>query len=272
VADLAAAWSSSNDAQAAMAGALVEGPGLIVIAGTGSVCYGRAADGRESLLGGWGPLAGDEGSGYAIGQAALRHLTQVLDHRLPHDLLSATLMAHLEARDRRTLLDWLYDPPLPRDAVATLSSQVAWASERGDRAARGLLAQAAADLAEVAAALAGYLNLRDAGPRVATLGGVFAIGAMVLTPFRQRLRKRVPGAQIVPARFPPVAGALLLAYRHAGVPLDERMLARLEQTAHRAGLYQGDPDVGGRVPSAASTRLGTAARAKQGSTASTSQP
>jgi N-acetylglucosamine kinase-like BadF-type ATPase len=236
LADLATAWSSSNDAQAALAGALVDGPGLVVIAGTGSVCIGRDAAGHELLHGGWGPLAGDDGSAYAIGQQALRHLALVIDKRLPQDLLAAALQAHLGAKDRRALLDVCYDPPLTREAVAALAGQVAWAAERGDRTASSLLAQAGTDLADAAAALAGKLDLRGAPARVVAVGGFFASGPLVAAPFRRRLRKLLPEAAILSPRFPPAIGALILAYRRAEIQVDARVLSRLDEGTKRWGL------------------------------------
>jgi hypothetical protein len=68
------------------------------------------------------------------------------------------------------------------------------------------------------------------------MGGVFASGPLVTAPFRRRLRKLLPEAAILPARFPPVIGALLLAYRRAEIQVDARVLSRLDEGTKRWGL------------------------------------
>ncbi len=233
VEQLAQRVSTGNDAPAALVGALVYEPGVIVIGGTGSAYCGQRADGQFLVLGGWGPLAGDEGSGYAIGREAIRLLALTFDGRAPSGVLTAALLHHLGAHDRATLQARLYDPPLPRDEVAALSLLVAEAAAQGDEHAHRFLAQAGYELAHGVANLIGQLGLE--GAAVVTRGGVFSAGSVVLTPFEHELKKRSPGAHVAQARFPPVVGALLLAYRQEGVTADERLLSHLEDELVHVG-------------------------------------
>jgi len=76
-------------------------------------------------------------------------------------------------------------------------------------------------------ALAVALGLRGIEARTATLGGVFGAGKPFLAPFGRHLRRLAPGAPLVPPRFPPVVGALILSYRAAEVPVDTPLLAAL---------------------------------------------
>ncbi|MDB5075250.1 MAG: hypothetical protein JWO42_1429, partial [Chloroflexi bacterium] len=235
-AGLASTLSSGNDGPAAFAGALVEGPGMIVIAGTGSAVYGEAADGRSVLIGGWGPLAGDEGSGFAIGRDALRALTIVLDGRGTASPLTDALASHLNVSTRESMQARMYHPPMPREDIAALTSIVAGAAAEGDEVARSILTAAACDLAATVADGARLLDLHGATARVSTLGGVWSAGPLVLQPFTEHLSQLVPGASVLPARYPPVVGALLIAYRRAGVPVSPAMLDQLSHGLNRWGL------------------------------------
>jgi N-acetylmuramic acid 6-phosphate etherase len=235
-AELAGTLSSGNDGPAAFAGALVEGPGLIVIAGTGSAVYGEAPGGRSVLIGGWGPLAGDEGSGYAIGREALRALTLVLDGRASSSPLADALMSHLGVSARPAMQTLMYHPPMPREEIAALTSIVAAGAAGGDEQAKSILAAAACDLAATVAAGAKLLDLHGASARVSTLGGVWSAGPLVLQPFADHLGELVPGATVQPARYPPVIGALLLAYRQSGVPVSPSVLEQLSHGLNKWGL------------------------------------
>lgn len=228
--------TSGNDAPSAFAGALVHGPGMIVIAGTGSALYGEGLRGNSILIGGWGPLAGDEGSGYAIGRDALRLLGKTIDKRAEAGVLTTSLQQTLGTYERAALQRRLYDPPMPREEVAALSGAVAEAAAAGDTAAGAILDSAARDLAETVADGAKLLDLSREHVRVATLGGVWKAGELVLSAFRRHLNALSPGARIEPARFPPVVGAVLIAYRQAAIEVSPATLAALTDGLERWGL------------------------------------
>ncbi|MGH2391354.1 MAG: N-acetylglucosamine kinase, partial [Chloroflexota bacterium] len=234
--ELAGTVSTGNDAPAALIGALIEEPGAIVIAGTGSACCGQDGKGRMLVEGGWGPLAGDEGSAYAIGREAVRLLARVMDGRDPEGVLTSALRARLGARDRPTFQAALYDPPLPREEVAAMCGMVAQAAEQGDHRALALLGQAGRDLAHVVRDMLAHLDLleRDAG--VVTRGGVWQAGEPILGAFAGALRELAPQARVARARFPAVAGAVLLAYRQAGMALEVPLLDTLERDLGARGL------------------------------------
>jgi N-acetylglucosamine kinase-like BadF-type ATPase len=145
----------------------------------------------------------------------------------------AMLLDHLGVHDRRSLLDRVYDPPIPREEVAALAGLVGRVAEQGDPQAGAILHQAGDDLGNAAGDLAVALGLHDGVLRVATLGGVFRAGPLVLDPFTRRLRSVAPGAEVVPARFPPVIGALILAYRAAGLEVDAALLNHVTASWHR---------------------------------------
>ncbi|HVC80387.1 MAG TPA: BadF/BadG/BcrA/BcrD ATPase family protein [Chloroflexota bacterium] len=233
---LARRVTAGNDAPAALIGALVEDPGAIVIAGTGSACCGQDGKGRIVVEGGWGPLAGDEGSGYAIGREALRLLARAMDGREPEGPLLIALRGRFATSDRAAFQASVYSPPLPRDQVAAISDLVAGAARVGDRAAKDILGQAGRDLAGAVADLLGHLGLGGREASVAVRGGVWQAGPSILTPFTRSLNQRAPSARVVAARFPAMAGALLLAYRHEGIRLEPELLVNLERDLAARGV------------------------------------
>ena len=142
--------------------------GIALIAGTGSVAWGRSVDGREARAGGWGYVLGDEGSGYGIARAAVRHVLGRLDVGLGPDPLSARLVAACGVERPALLLDQFYAVP-ERCYWAERSRVVFELAETGDPAAAAIVAGAAAALASLVEAVS--LRLATAGP-VVLAGGV----------------------------------------------------------------------------------------------------
>ena len=140
-----------GDIEAAFHDAFAAGPGLLVIAGTGSIAWGRAEDGRTARAGGWGHLLGDEGSGYAVGLAALRAVVRAHDGRAPATALREHVLAHVCARAPEELIAWA--ATAAKADVAALAPLVAGAAAAGDAVARALVERAACDLADHVRAL-----------------------------------------------------------------------------------------------------------------------
>jgi glucosamine kinase len=95
-----------TDASIAMADAFDEGPGIILLAGTGSIAYGRSIDGRFERSGGWGPTFGDEGSGFWIGKRALGIVAAAADGREPATALSGSILTATEVSATEDLIPW----------------------------------------------------------------------------------------------------------------------------------------------------------------------
>jgi N-acetylglucosamine kinase-like BadF-type ATPase len=218
-----------NDASAALAGALACRPGVIVIAGTGSVAYGRDPSGREARVGGWGYLFGDEGSGFALGLAGVRAALRARDGTDRPTVLETQIPTRFgKSLGEIPLL--YYQGLVPRAAIAALAPAVTDAAAAGDAVAVALVEDAARGLAGVAAAVMKQLTWPDGTVPLAPVGGVFRAGRVILDPLKSALTARVPGAVLVPPRFVPVVGALLLALAAAGVLHTPERLALLAAT------------------------------------------
>ncbi len=218
-----------NDALVARAGALACRPGVAVIAGTGSVAFGEDPEGRQARAGGWGYLFGDEGSAFALGLGGVRAALRARDGTGPNTVLTERIPPAIGYHLGEIPLAF-YEGRLQRFRVAELAPVVTAAAEAGDPVSLPLVEDAAVALAELAAAVIRRLTWPNGTLAVATVGGVFGAGPTLLQPLGRALAARVPGAVLVPPRFTPAVGALLLALRTAGIPHTPARLALLAAT------------------------------------------
>lgn len=210
----ARAYILTTDADLALAAAVGTEPGIVVIAGTGSIAYGRDPQGRMMYCGGWGSLFDDAGSGYDLGRKAVRSALRHLDGRGKATGLTASLRREFgldNLRDAVTL------PFAPQD-VAALFPILLREAERGDAVARQLCHQAGGDLADLALALVKRFGWKRQAVRIYCAGGIFRASLLVLRSFARKVRSGAPNAQISLLRREPVEGALYLALQATLLP------------------------------------------------------
>jgi N-acetylglucosamine kinase-like BadF-type ATPase len=167
---IAAKLKVTDDAEPILAAAAPSGPGIALIAGTGSLCLGRNAAGETARCGGWGYLLGDEGSGYAIALAGLRAAMRAADGRGPPTDLLAAMMHKLGASTPQQLVGKVYAPEMTREQLAALAS-VVFDYRSTDDVARTIVDRATADLAEMVKTVAQSLCLPPRGYTLAMAGG-----------------------------------------------------------------------------------------------------
>jgi N-acetylglucosamine kinase len=213
----------------AWAGGLALQPGVVLVAGTGSVAYGRNAAGEAARAGGWGYLAGDEGSAYWIGRAALAALARALDGRTDPTVLADSLPRRFP-NGCAASEEWLraiYRERWSPGQVAALAPVVSEAAEQGDTAAGAILAAAGQQLAGLAGHVLRKLRLAETDAGVVGAGGLLEVKGLVRDTVAADLRREAPRATLRPARLPPVAGAVLLALAHRGAAIGEDTVARM---------------------------------------------
>lgn len=204
----------STDARIALAGATegpVDAPGVVLIAGTGAVAFGRNEHGLEERAGGWGALIGDEGSGFEIARRGLRAVVRDLDGRGPRTRMRETLFSSEGTRSPVELIQRLYRSGGGPADVAAYFPLVVSAARAGDGVARAILEEAGEELALAATTVIRKLGLAGTAVPVATVGGVFNAGALVLDALRRDLLAVAPRALLRPPAFPPELGAIRLA-------------------------------------------------------------
>ena len=130
----------TNDAVAALTSGTFTQQGLVVIAGTGSIVYAVGKNHQVSRVGGWGYLLGDEGSGYYIGQEALRLITRHYDAiGVNEDLFTATIMERLALKNPTEIITHVYEHPQPRVLIASVARVVLRLAEQNNDRAQKLL-------------------------------------------------------------------------------------------------------------------------------------
>jgi N-acetylglucosamine kinase-like BadF-type ATPase len=196
-----------GDATIALQAAFGEGAGVVVIAGTGSVAYGRDASGRFARAGGWGFMVSDEGSGYWIGRTAVSAALRDADENPDsNDALLPAIMRAWNLNDRDGLVMAANASPAPD--FAGLSPLVAALAGSGNDLAREILNRAGTELAAFGEIVVRRLFAHGDGAPVAMSGGVFRHSAVVRETFRSELRRQCPTVAIVEEMSNPVQGAL----------------------------------------------------------------
>jgi N-acetylglucosamine kinase-like BadF-type ATPase len=206
---------TTDDAVIALAGATAGEPGIITIAGTGSIAFGRDAAERGVRVGGWGYIFGDEGAGFDIARQALRAALRWEEGWGQQTSLHAILLDAAGTRSANETMHLFYTDEWPRSRVARLARLVDRAAMEGDLVAREILLAAGQQLAMLAASVRQQLWRPGEPVRLAYIGGVFR-SALLLERFRL-LVEMDEGNRCGPPVYGPAAGALLEAYRAAGL-------------------------------------------------------
>ena len=204
----------THDAAIALSGATGGAPGIVAIAGTGSIVFGKNAAGRSARAGGWGYLFGDEGGGFDLVRQALRAALRFEEGWGAKTHLHAALLESTGAADANQLLHRFYTAEFPRERVASLARLVDDIALAGDPAAREILNSGAQSLATLVSAVRAQL-FSDEPVNISYVGGVFQ-SALLLDRFRT-LVELSAGNRISPPQHGPAAGALLEAYRASGI-------------------------------------------------------
>ena len=196
-----------TDVEAAFHEAHGEGPGIILVSGTGSVAQGRGENGRIGRVGGWGSLIGDEGSGYAIGLEGLRRVARDEDGRGPETELRAAVLTALGLADVQELVAWAASAT--KADVASLVPVVAESARDGDAVAGEILVQAVEELDGHVETLLDNLGPWSSRPRVALTGGLLHPGGPLRRGMEAALRRHNVG--ILGRVLYPALGAVQLA-------------------------------------------------------------
>ncbi|MFN2317659.1 MAG: N-acetylglucosamine kinase [Gemmatimonadales bacterium] len=194
----------TTDVELAMAAAFGTGPGLLLVAGTGSIALHRNASGEVRRAGGHGWQMGDEGSGYWIGRQALQALSRAHDGRGPATTLGERFAPALRLASHDDLVRW--SVAAAPGEVAALAAMVQDAASAGDPVAGQILDTAAQELAGLITAL----MAPEASVEVALVGGLLRVGQ----PLRDRLAASLQADALLTLRaeeVDPAAGALVLA-------------------------------------------------------------
>jgi len=216
-----------HDAMIALVGALGDQPGLIVIAGTGSIALGRSAQGQTARAGGWGYLLGDEGSGFFVAREALVAVLRAYDGRGRETLLTERILGKMGLQDVEEIVPRVYRQGMSHDEMATLAPLVFDAAREGDPVAMKILDRAGRELGLMAAAVIRRLGMVRGVVKIGLVGSLFKDKELLLEPMRAALGEEVQVEFVMP-RLDPVRGAAILALKAAEVMVAPTILRLLQ--------------------------------------------
>ncbi len=216
-----------NDVVMGWAAGTVGEDGVHVVAGTGTMAYGRRGS-QECRSGGWGSLIGDEGSAYDIGRETLRRVCRQIDGREPETLLKNFVMGKLRFQNWWELSNWVYSKPFSerRPIIAAVAQLTHEAAQLGDKVALEILRNAGREIALCVLAVARRLNLED--PLVSYSGSVLVENQFVREEFERFLVETVPNVRVKQAAFHPAVGGLVLLLKKSKVDIDELLMKKLK--------------------------------------------
>lgn len=218
-----------HDAATNLAGATAGAPGVMVIAGSGSIAYGINADGKEGRAGGLGYLMGDEGSAWWIGITALQAAAAAADGRGPDTAILPFVLQHYNLPTIRHIHTFLYADTFTRAMVSDITVDIARLAQSDDVAHR-IITRAGELLGQMVLATIRQIHAPGDVVDVYPTGGVFRARELLMQPFAEMIHADWPQATIREPHFEPVFGALIRSYQAAGIEITPELLENLRQS------------------------------------------
>src|SRR5262249_29078249 len=200
-----------NDALIALVAGARDDPAIVLIAGTGSIAYGRNGSGEAARAGGWGHMIGDEGSGYWIGREALAAVMRGADGRGPATRLSNEILEYFNVQDVSRLPRIVYDREQPRMSVAALGRIGQRGAEEAAAVAPRILERATEERVLGAHSVAARLEMRGDAFTFFLAGGAFRVVPWLAEELPRRLVEVAPRSQTEVLTAEPALGAVWLA-------------------------------------------------------------
>lgn len=209
-------YSIDNDAVNGWAGGTACKPGINIVAGTGSIAYGRNAEGKLARCGGFGPGIGDDGSAYWIALRTINEYTKQKDGRSEKTVLVDILEKEYNITYKYEIVDIAFNRlKFNRTELAKFSTICFLAAEEGCQACKNIFKDAAKAIFEHIIAISKELNFKDEFV-VSYTGGVFKSGKHVLEPLKEMINESGLKCHLQEPELEPWNGSVLLAYTLAG--------------------------------------------------------
>lgn len=224
-------YNVTNDGLIALTGATGGAPGIIVVAGTGSIAFGRNARGGTGRAGGWGYIYGDEGGGFDLTREAVRAALRMEERWGPATSLRDKLLAAVGAENANDLMHRFYTTDFPRPQIASYSKLVDEAAREGDRVAIEILNRAAQQLAGFSASVRQAIFEPYEPALVSPVGNVYK--SEILRDRFEMLVGLNDANQFAEPAYGPASGALIEAWRMASIEPDFSGLPKEEKLGSR---------------------------------------
>jgi len=201
-----------NDIVIALESGTNKSDAVALIAGTGSNCYGRSAEGKEAKVGGMDFLLTDQGSGYAIGRAVLRAAVKSYDGRIEKSALEQLVCEYFRLPSIGELKDAVYNPMLNKSEIAALSKLCDDAFAQDDHVAKSIYDHTVFELFTMVQTVMKNTGIMERDVDLVFVGGVSTI-PYVSDTLQQQLQRICPQLSMIKPDSDPVHGALKMALR-----------------------------------------------------------
>lgn len=219
----------TSDAEIALSGGSLSDQGILVIAGTGSMVYGRSESGIVARAGGHGALISDEGSGYRIGLEALRAISRDEEELSIPTVLKEKVYEVMGFRGLEDLVQWANSGQATKDKIAAFAPLVLNAADDNDPVADEILHQQADQLALYVESVYNRLQTPDRVDVILT-GGILDQASNYWQIVRRKIMYLIPGAHVSAPKLEPVLGAVLYGLSHAKVEINSDLISTLRRT------------------------------------------
>ena len=218
-----------HDLEIALVGGLGSNTGIVLVAGTGSACYGRTCDGRSTKCGDWGDLVDDVGSGSWIGLRALQVCVRQTDGRLPESPLKQAVMDFLKIEHMDAFKTRIHDSGLSRRERAQFAPIILDLASKGDKVSLAIVAEGVDALSSCAFVTSRQLGIKS--PTVLLAGGLLQ-HTYFSNSLEAALNARIPNAIITQPILSPTAGAVLMALEAANCEISKVSIEKLKEASY----------------------------------------
>jgi N-acetylglucosamine kinase-like BadF-type ATPase len=198
-----------GDHEGALYGALGKADGMVLISGTGSICFGKNLEGRTSRTGGWGHIIDDEGSGYAIGRDILSAAVKSYDRRTPKSMLYDLVLEKIGGKSVEDIIQYTYNTAIGKKDIASFAPLLIEAISQEDQQGIMIGNNAAMELVKLVIPVAHELNLNEG--ELALTGGILTHYKAIREKVVCQLLQKLPKLKIKEAMYDSVTGAALMA-------------------------------------------------------------
>ena len=204
----------TTDAEIALYGTTQGKAGIVVIAGTGSICYGKNEAGKVATAGGWGPIAGDEGGGIGIARRALQAIAKATDGRGKPTKLSEAGMEYFRSATPQDLLIAIYSPQIDNARIAGFARYVVETAQKGDEIAIEILKEAGFELGLAAFAVIKKLEMRKRKVPIGQVGSIFKAGGLLTDSLIETVHSFAPKAFLAEPKLSPANAAAVMSFEN----------------------------------------------------------
>lgn len=194
----------NSDARIALEGAFAGKPGSILIAGTGSIMFGKDAKGNIHRVGGMGRFIGDEGSGYSIGRKGLAAIAKFYDGRDEFTILVDKVRDKFGFDSNQTIINAVYKNNFD---IASVASVLIETAAEGDKICQKIVHEEIDELILHLKAM--YKLLNEEVMKVALIGGISSTDNYLARNFIKKVNENLPYVKIVKQEYPPEIGAII---------------------------------------------------------------